>query len=1097
MRRLLAGCWVLFFSIGLGFSTSGASADNGSRALHLRAATVDTRTVGDLRDDAEAARSFSPEGHHVIQLDGPITRDQERTLARLGILTSQYLPDNAYLVELTDERRAALAELDFVAWIGQYENAWKLDPEIGNRLEPFQSAERIALAAENKLRLTVTLHEGADLASAMAELANSGLTVQDSASVGPQGVVIVDVDANQIGTLVDQPFVQFVEEAGEVTYRNSTNRWIVQSNVLNSTPLYDNGLHGENQLIGILDGQVDVNHCSFSDTNPIGPTHRKIEAYNASLGSNTHGTHVAGTCVGDNGVDNNTRGVAYLARFVYDTTPSFSDTAVYNVLEQHHNQGARIHTNSWGDDGTTSYNGLARGFDRFSYDYEDSLVCLAVTNTSTLRNPENAKDLLACGASQDTPNQASHCSGGVGPTADGRRKPELYAPGCSTQSSAAGTSCSTQSLTGTSMATPAIAGTGLLIRQYYEEGFYPSGAPELGDEITPTGALIKATLLNSAADMTGISGYPSNLEGWGRVLADDALYFDGDTRSMVIDDVRNANGLATGEENTLDFTLSGSGEQLRVTLVFTDPPGTAGSSNPVVNNLDLEVTDPSGANVYLGNVFSAGASITGGSADAINNVEQVHVNSPTTGLWSVKVKGTAVTSGTQGYALVITGEVNLGPAAPVTKDVNVEVSTDVPDDIVVDATDVDLDPLDVIITSLPANGTLSDPGAGAINSVPYTLVGNGLTVTYLSNPGYAGNDSFTYKANDGNVPPDGGDSNTSTVSLFVIAAPPVITTASLPNGSVGNAYGPVQLLADFGQPPLVWELVTDVPYLETDLGTSGFAEVGIARNWHGDDIFRDYTLPFIFNFYGVDYDEIRVWSNGMVDFLIPEVGSGVLNSVATLIKNGRIAPLWDDLVTSRTAEDIFIDESVSNEVTIRWKASTYNGAHPCQFSLTMYADGAIDFHYGPGNSPITATVGISAGDETRYTISAYDPATNLGNVNSVRFKQPDQLSPGLSVSSTGELAGTPLEAGEYLPRIRVTDSLGRTDEVFLTLSVLSLLGDVDGDGDIDADDFVAMIDCMTGPNNGPVAGGCEGADMDADDDVDLEDATNWMTSYAP
>ena len=68
----------------------------------------------------------------------------------------------------------------------------------------------------------------------------------------------------------------------------------------------------------------------------------------------------------------------------------------------------------------------------FSYNHEESLVLFAEPNTSTLRNPENAKNLVAVAASQDTPNQASHCSGGVGPTSDGRRKPEIYAPGCST-----------------------------------------------------------------------------------------------------------------------------------------------------------------------------------------------------------------------------------------------------------------------------------------------------------------------------------------------------------------------------------------------------------------------------------------------------------------------------------------------------------------------------------------------------------------------------------------------------------------------------------------------------------------------------------------
>ena len=83
-------------------------------------------------------------------------------------------------------------------------------------------------------------------------------------------------------------------------------------------------------------------------------------------------------------------------------------------LTLHHNQGARVHTNSWGDDYTTDYNGLARAIDVFSHDYEESLVLFAVTNGSYLKNPENAKNVLAVGASEDTPSQDYHCSGGTG-----------------------------------------------------------------------------------------------------------------------------------------------------------------------------------------------------------------------------------------------------------------------------------------------------------------------------------------------------------------------------------------------------------------------------------------------------------------------------------------------------------------------------------------------------------------------------------------------------------------------------------------------------------------------------------------------------------
>jgi len=78
--------------------------------------------------------------------------------------------------------------------------------------------------------------------------------------------------------------------------------------------------------------------------------------------------------------------------------------------------------------------------------------------------------------------------------------------------------------------------------------------------------------------------------------------------------------------------------------------------------------------------------------------------------------------------------------------------------------------LNYIITSLPSQGSLSDPGAGGISGVPYTLAGNGDQVVYTPDLEYTGPDSFQFKANDGGLPPDGGDSNTATVSISIVSS---------------------------------------------------------------------------------------------------------------------------------------------------------------------------------------------------------------------------------------------------------------------------------------------------------------------------------------
>jgi hypothetical protein len=627
-----------------------------SHTLRLRSGLIDTGPRAPVR--AISANLAEGTSRIVLQLEGPMTRQRRARLAAAGIGLEDYLPANAFIARLGEAGPQALSRLEFVRWASPFERSWKLDPDLGRR--SFKTDARIALAEQGLVRIVVILFAGEEIEPAIRELAAVGATVSAWNEIGNHWFIDAAVRAAEAPKLTQVEAVQFIEEAPEGTPRNDTNAWIVQSNVNAYTPIWDAGLHGEGQMAGLIDGTINAFHCAFEDAAPVGPTHRKIVAMRNAGGIDAHGTHTAGTLAGDSGIEgvyDQYDGIAFAARISFsDYWPIYLDTStLYARLLDAHNDGARVHSNSWGDDNSTSYTTWCRQIDQFSYDYEENLVVFAVTNYSTLKTPENAKNVLAVGASKDTPFQDEHCYGGTGPTADGRRKPEIFAPGCGTLSADANTPCNVRALTGTSMACPAVAGAGLLVRQYFMEGFYPSGAPTPTDALTPSGALIKAVLINSAVDMTDIPGYPSDQEGWGRLLLDNALYLPGDAARMFVRDVRNVDGLDTGEETAYEIVVTGSDAPLRITLVFTDPPASLSASDPVINDLDLTVTAPDGT-VYRGNHIVDGQSITGGSYDAINNVEQVILPSPSTGSYNVRVTGTAVNVNTQGYALVMTGD---------------------------------------------------------------------------------------------------------------------------------------------------------------------------------------------------------------------------------------------------------------------------------------------------------------------------------------------------------------------------------------------------------------------------------------------------------
>src|SRR5205085_8423383 len=84
-----------------------------------------------------------------------------------------------------------------------------------------------------------------------------------------------------------------------------------------------------------------------------------------------------------------------------------------------------------------------------------------------------------------------------GPTRDGRIKPDLVGPG----KVIAGdidfddnpNTCDTTTQPGTSFASPSVAAAAALIRQYYTDGFYPTGVATPPNSFVPSAALMKAT----------------------------------------------------------------------------------------------------------------------------------------------------------------------------------------------------------------------------------------------------------------------------------------------------------------------------------------------------------------------------------------------------------------------------------------------------------------------------------------------------------------------------------------------------------------------------------------------------------------------------
>jgi outer membrane protein assembly factor BamB len=519
------------------------------------------------------------------------------------------------------------------------------------------------------------------------------------------GMVRTVIDKSALTQLAREPGVMWIDRQTDAYIFNDIARWVIQSadTVDFATPIHEQGIWGTGQTVTVGDTGIDYDHDAFRDpTNGTpGASHRKVTDYyipSGATGDSTdndinHGSHVSGTVAGDDGTwhiyDGNPSGSNGTAGphdgQAFDAKIQVQDLSqdgysvgtpddMHDLFQPALDRDSYIHTNSWGNYGN-QYITEAYQTDDFLWYNQDFIVCFAAGNYGSslysISPFAAAKNVIAVGATENgmyLENVADFSS--RGPCADGRVKPDVMAPGSGTWSVRGRDPGSTQNdywqLSGTSMATPTVAGSVALIRQYYMDGFFPTGTKRLGDGFVPSAALVKATLINSAAEMTGNGAYangqleyPNNNQGWGRILLDDALFFQNDSRGASISD--NRAGLETGGSVSYSLAIGDTSMPVEITLVWTDYPGVPLTSPALVNDLNLVVTAPDGT-VYRGNVYQGydpGESTPDPAlleSDHLNNVESVLVlTNPKAGLWTVTVSGYNVPSGPQPYAIVMSG----------------------------------------------------------------------------------------------------------------------------------------------------------------------------------------------------------------------------------------------------------------------------------------------------------------------------------------------------------------------------------------------------------------------------------------------------------
>jgi hypothetical protein len=587
----------------------------------------------------------------LVQFHTQVLAEYRAALEASGARVYDHLVNNTLIARMTPAVRAEVEALEVVRWVGPFQ------PEL--RLEPELLAALRGDGLESKAWYNVTTFErGLEPKRIVAgQIASLGGATR---ALFPEGFRFeAELSADAVVALLARPEVASIDRWSPVEHDLDIARQFSGADDLEAqTGFTGQGVRGE-----VMDSGCDTTHPDLQHDGGVllhGPN-----------GTNLAGTAMTGIVFGDGSSNPQARGILPNGKAVFasfesilnGTTSRYEHTA--ELLDPALPYQCVLQTNSWGHAFTSSYTSISQQLDDILFLYDIVIAHSQGNSLNGTARPEAwAKNVVAVGGvqHQNTLTPLDDVWGfGSGPASDGRIKPDfthfcdqVFAP-------AAGGGHA--DVAGTSAATPlAAAHFGLFFQMWHNDvwGNHSSGATVF--ESRPSARLARAAIVNTARQWA-FSGANHNLsrvhQGWG--APDVAALYDTRDLTFFVDETDVLDNLGV---RTYLLDVAPGQEQFKATLVYRDPKAVNFASVHRINDLSLRVTAPGGA-VYWGNfgLLAENWSTAGGDEDHRNVIENVFLQDPAAGTWTVQVLGTDINTdivpGTPGnnadFALWVTG----------------------------------------------------------------------------------------------------------------------------------------------------------------------------------------------------------------------------------------------------------------------------------------------------------------------------------------------------------------------------------------------------------------------------------------------------------
>ncbi len=609
--------------------------------------------------------------HVFLQLKKTLGKEERAELEKQGIKLLKYIGSYTWYAVVTDRQAVEFTMADKVKltpiigkirWIGEINPNDKVEPKIMKKGVGAYNRQ-----PDGRVDVVVVFFPDVTADTLKAVVKRYGKIVHKP---GMMNDVVVRLKERDIKRLSREDTIQWIEEVGPPDeVHNDGARGCINVEPLQIVPY---NLSGTNVQVGEWDGgEIDGTHDDLSGRVTV------VE----SVGISDHATHVAGTLGGDGSKSSDDGGTLNQWRGMATAVNFYSYSIVSDDLEpEEHNNAINTHgidlsQNSWGKPSflgnyrtrSTKYDNIVRG----SYGRAIPIIFSAGNEGSafnTVTPPGGtAKNTIVIGNVFSDTNDISGTSG-RGPTDSGQTKPDVVAAGDESGASKIKSTVPPNTYgekSGTSMAAPAVSGTVALMLQQYRITYF-------GDESNngaPLPSTFKAILCHTAEDLTDNPGGgvdlvgPDYVYGYGLINAQEAVNAIRDKRfreGVILSDV---------DEDIFEFEVEPGDTELKVTLAWDDVPGTAGAADILQNDLDLVLINPAGIAFYppwkldptnpdtpaTRNSYATEV-LADDHADHFNVLEQVVVESPTTGTWTIKIKATDLPEPYQRYSIIAGSE---------------------------------------------------------------------------------------------------------------------------------------------------------------------------------------------------------------------------------------------------------------------------------------------------------------------------------------------------------------------------------------------------------------------------------------------------------